>query len=78
MTFVICEVYICEATLEINLAVYGKIETIRTIRPAILLVGLFPRKPFTSVCKAICRKMYTAALVVIGKKLDTSTRDVDN
>lgn len=36
--------------------------------PAILLVGLFPGKIFTSMCKSICRKMYITASVAIGKQ----------
>lgn len=60
-------IYTYEAILQNNLAVYGRIKNVRLYEPAILLVSLHIRKSFISVCKIICRKMYIAALVVIGK-----------
>lgn len=44
-----------------------KLKIVIPYDPAILPVGLFPRKTLKSVFKAMCRKIHIAALIVIGK-----------
>ena len=55
------------ATMENNMEVLQKIKNRTSKCPAITLLGIFPKKTKTLICKAICSPMFTAVLLTIGK-----------